>query len=103
MTMLTYLDLSTCHVQEETMREIERMQDAGKRLALHWPAMTIASYDYGAFLTVPEFEDEDEKRHIQKLPFDLQAVFDYANLLGATVVRLNSDSDVIKGLPVYHW
>jgi hypothetical protein len=88
----TYLDLSTCHIEQTTMDDLGRYDswpDFG------WPAMSIAAYPHGAFCAIPDRFDG--------LPEDLERVLRYAKDMGASLVRLDSDGDATHNLPVYDW
>lgn len=100
-----YLDLSTGHLTQETMDKLA----VGRIAHLSgWPAMTIATYDHGAFVTVPS---DAEQEQWDALPADLRAVFDYAiaQFTGAPgqqviqVLRFDSDGDQIDGLEYHDW
>lgn len=102
MTIHTYLDLSTGHVSHATMKWIEI---AGLGFAADtegWPPMTIATYEHGCFITVPDLERLDAG-NMETLPRDLANVLIYAFAHGARLVRLDSDGDRIETLPYYDW
>lgn len=88
-----YLDLSTGHVSQTTMQFIEAVQEE------NCLPMTIANYEYGAFITVPSDFDDLPKG----LPKDLKEVLEYANKQGCILVRLDKDADTTTDLPIYYW
>jgi hypothetical protein len=93
-------DLSTSHVTQATMQQIEETGDQqrlGNRGPYGWPAMSIGVYEYGAFLSVPARDELD------KLPIDLAAVMRFALLMNASVVRLDNNGDELPGLQRYEW
>lgn len=63
----------------------ERIRRAG------WPAMTIAAYDTGVFVSVPA---DTNHPGLEKLPFDLLATFKVARSLNADMVRFDPDAKV---------
>ncbi len=94
--VLPYLDLSTCHVQQSTM---DWLQEAKPGF------MSIANYDYGAFVTVPPTPDElaEDFGHYDEMPEDLATVLMRAQEMGCYLVRLDADGPTLEGLPVYNW
>lgn len=86
-----YLDLSTSHISKETM---DLLSTGNKYLGI-----TIATYEYGAFISVPDFTEDSP----EDLPEDLKNILMHANDLGCFVVRLDSDGNFANGLPVYDW
>ena len=95
---LTYLDLSTCHVRQETMAALGVYESGAHDMG--WPAMTIASYECGAFITVPS---EMSNEQMDALPSDLEEVLSWARAAGATLVRLNADGAIDPDLPTFEW
>lgn len=93
----TYLDLSTSHVTERTEQQLPQAA-AGFRIG--WPALTIAPYAHGYFITVP---DPLPGTDLSALPEDLAQVLAYARGLGAAVVRLDADGETTDQLPTYDW
>lgn len=80
MAINKYLDISTGHLTDETLRN----------LAHH----VISEYDYGCFIFVPD-EIDDE------CPPDLIAVIEYAKKEGCTIIRFDRDGDEIDALPIF--
>lgn len=105
MSLLVYLDLSTAHVSDATATLLDGF-DRGlctERLReLDWPAMTIAPYDCGWFISVPDIDHVDVQQ-FNSMPDDLRAVLTHAFEQGAMLVRFDRDADFIDGLPVYEW
>lgn len=104
MSTFLYLDLCTNHVTQGTMDLLSTANKTRNDLAiwLGWPAMTIAPYEYGCFVTVPDF-DNVEPDKLNALPVDLAAVLRYAFDGGCYVVRFDSSGDHIIGLKYYDW
>lgn len=101
----TCLDLSTGHLTRRTMGLLDSFlpeNHVSKLEEWGWPAMTIATYDHGCFVTVPE-HDHTSIDQREALPRDLRDVLVYAQLLGIPLLRFDSDGDVIDGLPTYEW
>jgi hypothetical protein len=94
--VLPYLDLSTCHVQQSTMAWLEDAKPG---------FMSIANYDYGAFVTVPPTPDElaEDFGHYDEMPEDLATVLMRAQEMGCYLVRLDADGPTLEGLPTYDW
>jgi hypothetical protein len=95
--ILQYLDVSTSHVTRDTMQLL-----SWGTLPLGMPAMTVASYEYGAFVSVPE-ELALASPEGQALPADLLEVLQAARTLGCDVVRLDADGAQMDALPTYLW
>lgn len=93
--MYIYLDLSTGHLTDETRETLGRLT-AADRFYCGWPAMTVAQYDYGFFITVPDAMTEPDQ--MLALPDDLCNVLQFAAQLGAAVVRLDADGPALSGL-----
>lgn len=91
MSVLNYLDLATGHVSESTMDWLNKAPCVS-------PAMTIAPYEYGAFVSVPDAPLEHAD-----LPEDLRDVLSFARDNGCVVVRLDADGDAVDGLPWFDW
>lgn len=89
-----YLDLSTGHLTKVTMDSLS--YGTGRQ---GWPAMTIASYTYGVFVSVPDFGTQD----CSGLPADLVKVLRLAAELGCELVRFDADGDVHIFLPTFDW
>lgn len=96
----TYLDLSTAHITKDTADALDMVGNDG--IVLGWPAMTIAPYEYGTFVTVPPLMPDDPGYH-DRLPPDLRLVLDHARALGAYVVRFDADGDTVAELPTHDW
>lgn len=99
----TYLDLSTGHLSRGTMHNLELLA-CPDHFDSSWPAMTIAAYPHGVFITVPADCTEEQSA---ALPADLRAVFDYAKHpdreANIQLLRFDSDGDQLDNLPFYEW
>jgi hypothetical protein len=100
--LFTYLDLSTGHLSRVTMDALERIDaDHNVRSGNYgWPAMTVAAYEHGCFVTVPT---DAEQEQWDALPTDLLSAITHARKLGAAVIRFDSDGETIDGLLVHDW
>lgn len=96
-----YLDLSTNHTTQATAALLAAISSE-ERCHRNWPAMTVAPYEYGCFVTVPDLVETPEERFMT-LPQDLALVLLHARGLGCTVVRFDSCADVIEALPTHDW
>lgn len=86
-----YLDLSTCHVAEETAHWLDENLCTG---------ITIAPYEYGAFVSVPsELPDIDGL----DCPKDLKKVLRFARQMGCDMVRFDKDADILPDLQHFDW
>lgn len=92
----SYLDVSTEHITRGTMAKLE----SGSSHLYGWPAMSIANYEYGCFVTVPL---DTEPEQWEALPPDLAKVLDYARKLGAILVRFDAEGEPAHKLPTYDW
>lgn len=90
-----YLDLSTGHVSKATMDQLNRQGEE------NWPAMSIAPYTYGVFVTVPDASASQAS--LDELPYDLRAVVRFAQGLGVPLLRFDSDGEIVPGLTHAHW
>jgi hypothetical protein len=99
----TYLDIYTAHLTRATMDLLENIAApasfaADKIHANDWPAMSVAVYEFGVFITVPE---KIEGCH--NLPDDLRDVLLFAQSQGVGMVRFDAHSDGIEDLKSYDW
>lgn len=92
------LVLSTAHISEDVMLKLSRLTSVD-RVNAGWPAMTVAPYEYGVFLTVPEYAMRDYAR----MPEALSDVLAYAKRHGADVLRLDADGPTVADLKPYEW
>lgn len=94
----TYLELSTGHLTDDTRTQLELTADNPIRIRdTDWPAMSIATYDHGFFVTVPDEKEQD----LSGLPDDLAGVMRHAQRAGVSLVRFDSDGDALHSLPFY--
>lgn len=89
---LAYLDVSTSHLSEETRFWL----DEGS----HGEPITVAPYEYGAFVSVPPFNEEGYEP--PDLPEDLMTVLRYAAERGCVIVRFDADGYTYSDLPFYY-
>lgn len=89
--ILKYLDISTGYVSRNTMELLESCRPCG---------MTVAPYEFGAFVSVPPLEQLIEE---SDAPDDLKMVLTFARKHGCDVVRLDSDGGLVDGLPYFEW
>lgn len=88
--ILKYLDCSTGHLQESTRQWLESVAGSNEI------GQTVASYEYGAFVSVPP----DTNYH-DDVPSDLREVLDFARAEYCTIVRFDADGDQHGALPFY--
>lgn len=93
--VLAYLDCSVSHLSKKTMEMLNQGEQEGL-------AITIAPYTFGAFVSVPLFNDPGETI-AERLPADLHQVLKFASDRNCIIVRFDTDGDIIDGLPVYDW
>ncbi len=91
-TIYPYLDLSTAHVSRATMDWLN-----GPRAG---SGLTIAPYEYGAFVSVPGNQGLVADT---ECPEDLKTVLEYARENGCDVVRFDADGRTVDGLPQHDW
>lgn len=96
-----YLDLVTNHLTRWTMNSLELLSSSDRN-ECGWPAMTVAPYDYGVFVTVPDFDHVLDTALVE-VPDDLLQVLEFAASKGCELVRFDASSDQIEDLPVYEW
>ncbi|MPQ56265.1 hypothetical protein [Duganella sp. FT27W] len=94
----TYLDLSTGHLSQKTK---ELLDEAADRQMAQWPAMTIAKYSYGYFVTVPDLGQQDVRDQATWLRADLRACLQYAHKQGIHMLRFDAEGDQVDGLEVF--
>lgn len=92
MTILTYLDLSTLHLLDSTIEELQQ-----NRAVHDFASVTVAPYPCGVFVTVPP---ADINLDTCKLA-DLRTVLGYAQRIGVHLVRFDADGQVMADLPEY--
>lgn len=98
----TYLELSTGHLTRETLDALEAANDKPAWMVREdWPAMTIANYAYGVFITVPNLSDIDVAGQVKTLPYELAGCLAHAHAKGIHLLRFDSEGDEIDGLPVF--
>lgn len=95
-SIFKYLDLVSNHVSQETM---EWMGEA-RPTELRSSGITIAPYEYGAFVSVPgELEGID----VLVCPDDLKVVLRYAREIECDVIRFDGDASELDGLQLFDW
>lgn len=85
----SYCDLSTAHLSRATMSMLESRD--------HGFPFTVAPYDFGVFVGVPDELD------VNTTPKDLLQVMQHAKKLNCFVVRFDADGDVCAALPAFDW
>lgn len=96
MAQYRYLDLSTGHIPEATM---EWLSEAVPTRS-HCDGLTIAPYEYGAFVSVP---GESETIEGLNCPEDLKVVLRHARGLDCDVVRLDVAAEQLAELQHFDW
>lgn len=92
MSVFKYLDSSTAHISFETNTFLESVAGSNSL------GLTIASYEYGFFVSVPPNPEYHED-----VPTDLRNLLDYARTQGCFIVRLDEAADTIDALPTFNW
>jgi hypothetical protein len=100
--ILQYLDLSTGHVKQETMHTLQKLATP-YWFDSSWPAMTIAGYDCGVFVTVPPLNEPDVAKQAENLPPELANVLWGAFRVGAALIRFDADGEIDPTLPYFEW
>jgi hypothetical protein len=100
----TYLDLSTGHLSVETRSLLDGLAELPPSygtLANAWPAMTIAAYTYGYFVTVPALNIVEVRQQAEILPADLRACLEHAHTQGIHLLRFDEGGDALHCLEVF--
>lgn len=101
MTIKTYLDLSTAHLRQATVDQLQAVGDHKRHDSpggqpINWPAMSVASYEYGVFISVPDLGED-----LSQMPTDLEQVLCYAQRIGLHLIRFDRDGLFDPELPTY--
>jgi hypothetical protein len=91
-----YLDCSTGMLSHETY-----VQLTGHLIMGEWPAMTVAPYEFGVFISVPPASHIYE--HADGLPEDLFCLLIYADEHDCQVIRLDAEGDRLDDLHFHEW
>jgi len=91
-TIFKYMDLSTNHVSKKTMDWLDAAEERTE------PTITIAPYDYGCFVGVPQ-----EPETYTELPKDLLAVLVFARANNCDVVRFDKDGETRSEIKLFNW
>jgi hypothetical protein len=94
--VFSYLDLSTGHVSKKTMEWL----NAALPIESHCHGLTIAPYEYGAFVSVPSKAETIDER---ECPDDLKTVLKFAQQKSCSIVRFDRDGETIEDLPYFNW
>ena len=87
-----YLDCSIGHITKETSEFLERVYGTNDI------CQTVASYEYGYFVSVPPEAEYDES-----VPTDLREILDFARSKGCLILRLDTDGDTHPELKFFDW
>lgn len=98
----TCLDISAQHVSHSTM-ELLFNSSVENRAHDGWPAMTVAPYEAGVFMTVPEREYLGTRDALKRMPEDLHTLLSAARLIGVNLLRLDEGGSIYPHLPLYDW
>ncbi len=103
--IVTCLELSTSHLDKDTMRRLET-STSQERLASGWPAMSVANYEYGVFLTVPDLANAWVVTQLgvlgEQYP-NLADALTLAQSLGVTLIRFDADAPTNDNLSTFDW
>lgn len=95
MSVLSYLDLSTGHISQETCNGWLKEDPQN---------LVIAEYEWGYFVSVPsDTADTPLEVLAQDMPEDLAKVLEYARANGCTIVRFDGAGYEMDELPTYDW
>lgn len=113
MTILRYLECSTSHMTAATDSLLETIYQSLTAstgpigMPEGWPPMTLAKYEFGWFISVPEIDNVMEAKATALLggpfPSDLAQVIEHAIKNECYIIRFDSDGAVIEELPLYDW
>lgn len=101
--IITAMELSTANLTRSTMGMLDSILQenrADKLCEWDWPAMTIAPYDFGCFVTVPA---QYQINPSAEVPEDLHNILTYASRLGVNLIRFDKDAEADENLPTYDW
>lgn len=84
--------LSSGHISVATRQRFETDGDAN-------PWCHVAGFEYGYFISIPS----EWEHAVPPVPADLQALFRWASQCGFAWVHLDSDGELIAGLPSFSW
>lgn len=87
---LRCLDISTSHLREETLNSLSE-----NKMPYSY------SYKEGVFISVPDKNIMAAEDY--ELPLDLVTLLEYAWENDVSLIRLDSDGEVIEDIPVYKW
>jgi hypothetical protein len=86
-----YLDLSTAHLTPETTALLQDYADA--ILPDGWPALTVAKYPEGFFVSIPP--------NIYGMPQDITEAMDLGALKTCEALRFDADGEKVEALTDY--
>lgn len=95
MSLHQYLDLSTGHLSE---KEMEALDDASPDSL--FCGSRVVTHTYGAWVHVPEVDDEEEEGERARLYPNLHAALLYARKCHAMWINFDQDGDYDDALPV---
>jgi hypothetical protein len=94
------IELSSGHLSRDTVDLLEGLPLDILCGVKGWPAMQIAPYIFGWFITTPEAQYLQSPTN---LPEDLWRVLNFASIQGADIIRLDSEGRIENSLPHYDW
>lgn len=96
-TTFQALDISTSHISEDTNNILTMV---AKTNDFHF---TVAEYEYGYFVGVPNVDNDPDFKYQDEVPEDLRKVLDFARKNKCLIVRLDADADQCDDLPTFNW
>lgn len=109
MPILTFLDISTCHITSKDAEVLRRIRP-GNGTHLAPPRLIVQPYEYGWTISTSGMLDGDEDR-AERLAAMIDEGFSehfikmmlYAADNGTQMVRLDCDAGLEPGLPTFDW
>lgn len=97
--VMQFLDICSNHLSRPTFAFLEAAQPTGP----HCLGLTIAPYEFGAFVTVPSDSEHGTKIDALQCPDDLKVVLKHARSIGCALLRFDTEGGVVRGLPLFNW
>ncbi len=100
MKLVTFqgLDISTGHISAKTNSLLGQVAGTND-----W-RFTVAEYEYGYFIVVPNFaKDDQEYEYFEDVPEDLKNLLNFARDRNCLVLRLDADGEIYEELPYFEW
>jgi sugar phosphate isomerase/epimerase len=109
MPVFHYLDLSTSHLTEEEVEELEAREQRPWYEKAKPGDPIVRSHPFGMWVHVPvgqegqdEYEDGDAEARRRRFP-NLQRAIELARSLDCDWINFDADADQHEELPTYEW